>query len=193
MSTLATVKLDNTEGPALNNQLVIVPLSGVSFPFASVQANGRNLDVLDADGVTSLAHSLRDWGQPVGLRLDSRIAIPASGNGHPYTFATCLVTGNLGTANDPHTILGCGGPLDDPNPVYGEWNCYDRLDNLVWTYRTPLQDYPMAADIGDLSGNGTDLVAALGSRKAQHSGWVVNPNGTLRWSFDIGENRQAPQ
>jgi hypothetical protein len=186
MATLATVMLDNTEGPAFTNQLVIVPLSGVSFPFASLQTNGRNLDVLDADGVTSLAHSLRDWGQATGLRLAALYPIPASGGGHPYTFASAFVVGNLGLANDPQWLRGCGGPLNDPNPVYGQWDLFDSTGAHVWTFTSASQDYPMSAEIGDLSGTGTDLVCAVGTRAIDHTGYLLNKNGTARWSYNLG-------
>ncbi|MGO9914489.1 MAG: hypothetical protein ACLQIB_07205 [Isosphaeraceae bacterium] len=190
-TVVKTITLDNAAGPSATNQLVVIPLSRSTVSFGSIQSDGRNLGVLASDGTTVVPTSLRDWAGSVGLRYDApnSLFLPASGGGHAYTFATCLSTGPLGSANDPHTLTGVG-QINDPNPSYGQWDLYDSQLNHVWTYASPSQDYPMAAAIGDLSGSG-DYAIAVGSRLADHAGYVLNPDGSLRWSAVFGANGQA--
>ncbi len=190
-TVVKTITLDNAAGPAATNQLVVVPLSRSVIPFSSIQANGQNLGLLASDGATAVPCSLRDWGGSAGLRYDGARSffLAASGGGHAYTFGTCLSLGLLGTANDPHTVVGVG-QINDPNPSYGQWDCYDAQNNHVWTFTSPSQDYPMGATIGDISGSG-DYVVAVGARLADHAGYLLNPDGSTRWSAVFTANGQA--
>ena len=191
---LNTIVVDNTYGPANTNQYLVVPLSGANFNFASLASNGRNLAILSSDQVTPLVCSLRTWGSNVGMRYDQANSIlgPAYSTNVPtYAYQACIgpSVGTLGLANDPHTIVGTGN-LSDPNPSYGQWDLYDCYNNHVWTYQSPSNDYPMSMHIGDMTGSG-DYVIAVGSRLQDHSGIILNPDGSVRWTHTFAANGQS--
>ena len=184
---LQNITLDNTRGIGLTNRLVEIPLAD-TFDFASVSASGQDLDVLDSDGVTSLAHSLRHWGQDVGLKLLSTwTGPPDDGAGNVYQTAGQIAVADLGLPNPPHTLWAAGviGPGTNP-PAYGELHCYDRFGTSLWKFQSPQHDYIMSVSIGDVNGDGVPEVA-VGVRIKDHKAYILNNTATSTlWTWDSG-------
>jgi hypothetical protein len=190
-TAVKTITLDNAAGPAATSQVVFIPLSVADFPFVSIASNGQDLGVIASDGVTLVPCSLRDWGG-VGLRYDAASSFfnPASSNGHDYIFSTGPSVGTLGTANDPHTIVGTGNPIGESGLGWGQWDLYDSQGSHVWRFASPSQDFSMSMAIGDISGSG-DYVIAVGAGTQDHAGYILNPDGSTRWSAVFTANGQA--